>query len=75
MRIIGGAHGDGHGAGFGDDYLGLVGGGGDLGGSSCTGKSKDDNEGADDSFHFWLLLKLYLRLKISLDKPDETTIK
>jgi hypothetical protein len=74
IGIVGSAHGGGHSAGLGDGDLGLARGGGDLGGSCCTGENEDDDEGADDSFHFDYPEKLYLRLKISLDKPDETTI-
>ena len=74
IGIIGGAHGDGHRAGLGDGDLGLAGGGGDLGGSGCSSENECDDESADNSFHFSIPLKVYLPLKISLDKPDETTI-
>jgi hypothetical protein len=75
IGIIGSAAGDGHSAGLGDGDLGLAGGGCDLGGSGYSGENEDGNKSANDVFHFDLPKKLYLRLKISLDKPDETTIR
>ena len=56
IRIIGSAHGDGHRAGLSDNDFGLAGGGGDLGGGGCSGEYQDDDEGANDVFHFNSLL-------------------
>ena len=51
IRIIRRAHGDRHGAGLGDDYLGLVGSGGNLGGSCSTHEDNDCDDGTYDGFH------------------------
>ena len=59
IGIIGSAAGDGHGTGLGDGDLGLAGGGGDLGGSDCTGEDEGDDEGTDGKFH-WLFLLILL---------------
>ena len=49
-------------------------GGGDLGCGDCAGEGEDDYDGSDEMFHSGIPLKLYLRKKIFLDKPDEVTI-
>jgi hypothetical protein len=62
-------------AGAGDGDLVLRGGAGGLGCGGCTGENEDDNKCANDMFHSEILPKLYLCKKISLDKPDDVTIR
>jgi hypothetical protein len=52
IGIIGSAHGDGHSAGLGDDDLVLAGSGRDLRRGRCASENEDDDESADDVFHF-----------------------
>ena len=74
IGVVGRAHRNRQHAGACGSDLILSGGGGDLGGSNCSGEDEDDDGGANDVFHNGIPLKLYLQKKISLDKPDEVTI-
>ena len=51
MGIIGGAHRCGYCANLGYRDPSLIGGGGDLGGGSCTGDDEGEDKESDDGFH------------------------
>jgi hypothetical protein len=72
--IVRSAAGDGKAGDAGYGSFVVRGGVGDLGGGGCTSDDEDGDEGTNEMFHSGILLKLYSRKKICLDKANEVTI-
>jgi hypothetical protein len=75
VRIVRGTDWNREHAGAGGYDFVLRGGIGGLGCGDCTGEDEDDDKRANDMFHNEIPPKLYLCKKISLDKPDDVTIR